>query len=120
MYLYIATFPNRKKYIGITQYINKRITTHKSRAKNGYDGFFYNAIRKYGWENIEWEIVDGYKDMDELGDVEIEKIAEYKTQDRDFGYNIVKGGNVNCGFKHTEEWKQMMSKKMSGENSPSF
>jgi group I intron endonuclease len=120
MYLYIAIFPNNKKYIGITQNINKRKTTHKSRAKNGYKGFFYNAIRKYGWDNIQWEIADGYKGIEKLGEIEIKKIAEYKTQDRKYGYNITPGGNVNYGFSHTDEWKQMMSERMSGENSPSF
>ena len=113
-------FPNNKKYIGITNGINKRKTAHKSRARNNYKGVFYNAIRKYGWDSIRWEIADGYKDWNELCELEIKKIAEYKTQDRDFGYNITPGGNVNHGFKHTEEWKQMMSERMSGENSPLF
>jgi len=115
MYLYIATFPNNKKYIGITSNINKRKTAHKSRAKNNYKGFFYNAIRKYGWDNIKWEIADGYKDINELGEVEIKKIAEYKTQDRNFGYNISKGGDGSAGFKHTQKFKEELSKRTKGK-----
>ena len=65
-------------------------------------------------------MADGYKDLGQLCELEIKKIAEYKTRNRDFGYNIAPGGNVNHGFKHTKEWKRMMSKRMSGENSPSF
>ncbi|KKL57926.1 hypothetical protein LCGC14_2230500, partial [marine sediment metagenome] len=34
MYLYIAVFPNNKKYIGISNNFEKRKVVHKSRAKN--------------------------------------------------------------------------------------
>ena len=46
MYLYIATFPNDKKYIGITKNLNDRKRKHKFRAKRGDSEYLYNAIRK--------------------------------------------------------------------------
>jgi group I intron endonuclease len=120
MYLYIMTFPNGKKYVGITVNLGKRKSCHKSRAKNGcdYSEYLYNAINKYGWENIEWEVADGYESWDELCELEIEAIATYNTTNKDVGYNLTTGGDGYAGFTHTEEWKEMMSERMSGENSP--
>lgn len=53
--IYIHIFPNRKKYIGVTsQKPNQRWRNGK-----GYYGStrIYNAIQKYGWENIEHKIL---------------------------------------------------------------
>lgn len=120
MYLYIAIFPNNKRYVGITKDFRKRRDTHKSRAKNGYDGVFYNAIRKYGWDNLSWNIADGYKSYDDLCKCEIQEIAKHNTTDRRYGYNVDLGGRVRQGFKHTNEWKQTMSERMSGKNNPTY
>jgi len=123
MYLYIATFQNNKKYIGITNNFNKRKTIHESRAKNNYNGVFYNAIRKYGFKNISWIVADGYQSWDALCDIEKELIKTHNTCCLDLnsnGYNMTRGGDGRVGFKHTDKWKQMMSEKMSGENSPSY
>lgn len=120
MYLYVGVFPNNKVYVGITVNFNKRRVMHKSRAKNGYDTYLYNAIRKYGFDNITWNTADGYTDWDDLCRAEIEEIKRYDSTDRNFGYNISAGGDGYVGFKHTDEWKEMMSKRMSGENSPSW
>lgn len=120
MYLYVAVFPNNKIYVGITVDIRDRKTTHKSKAKTGWDGYLYNAIRKYGFENIIWNVADGYSDWKKLCVLEKEEIARYKSNDRNFGYNISDGGDGTVGIKHTEEWKKMMSERMSGENSPSW
>lgn len=53
-YIYIHTCPNEMRYIGQSK-------NPKQRWNNG-EGYkrnidFYNAIKKYGWENIKHEIV---------------------------------------------------------------
>ena len=50
MIVYIYTFPNGKKYVGQTS------QTLNTRAKRG-EGYVsspavYNAIKKYGWDNL--------------------------------------------------------------------
>lgn len=55
-YVYIHTFPNKKVYIGITHQNPNR------RWRNNGEGyrkqnFIYNAIKKYGWENVKHEIL---------------------------------------------------------------
>jgi hypothetical protein len=51
------------------------------------------AIRKYGWENLRWEIV--YKDVSEkcLDQLEIDTIAWFNFFGKD-GYNLNAGGNA--------------------------
>lgn len=122
MYLYIATFPNGKKYVGITTDFCQRRSVHKSRAKlrRDFNLFFYNAINKYGWENIEWNVADGYESWDDLCVLEKETIAALDSNNRDHGYNITEGGDGYCGLTHDSEWKKMMSIRMSGINSPSW
>ena len=123
MYLYIAVFPNNKKYIGISNNFEKRKVVHKSRAKNKWKSIFCNAIRKYGFENISWIVADGYQSWNILCDLEKELIKNYNTCCLDSdnnGYNATRGGDGYTGFKHTSEWKNMMSKRMSGKNSPSY
>ena len=87
MIVYIYTFPNGKKYVGQTA------TSLEQRASRG-DGYVnspavYNAIRKYGWNNIEIETFpcNSKQQMDEL---EKYYINFFKTQE--FGYNKNAGG----------------------------
>ena len=94
---------NGKRYIGLTK---------KKRAKDrwmngeGYKGqsLFYNAIKKYGWNNFTHRIV--YKNLtkEEAAQKEIELIEKYNTTNTLYGYNIDKGG-----FDNKERIKRMHS-----------
>lgn len=56
--VYKATFPNGKCYIGITNNFDKRKYDHKRASINGRScTLFYQAIRKYGFDTIIWEIL---------------------------------------------------------------
>jgi len=106
--VYMHVCPNGKVYIGITmQMVERRWQKGKGYAY-GNNPFFYNAIKKYGWENIKHIIL--FKNMNkkqaELKEVEL--IKKYKSSNRNFGYNLNKGGN-SCG-KHSVEYKKKMSK----------
>ena len=45
---------------------------------------------------------------------EIELIAEWKTQDREFGYNVAAGGEGNHGYVPTEEVRKKWSQVRTG------
>lgn len=98
MIIYKATnLVNGKMYIGLTtQTLDNRIQGHYWQTINNHKNYhFYNAIRKYGWENFKWEVIDDTaKTLDELCEKEIYWIAHYDTYNN--GYNSTLGGE---GFK---------------------
>ena len=53
---------NGKIYIGFDSKWPKRKSEHKGDARRGLKYKFYNAIRKYGWDNFTWEPI--YQSMD--------------------------------------------------------
>ena len=97
---------NDKIYIGITiQNVNKRWLNGKGYTNNDY---FNKAIQKYGWENFEHIILYENLTKEEAEQKEIELIAQYKSNQREYGYNIANGGNHKG--KHSEDTKKKMSK----------
>lgn len=104
--VYMHRTPSNKVYIGITsQKPEKR--WHEGLKYNSY---FTNAVRKYGWDNIEHIILAENLSKDEACKLEQELILQYKSTDRNYGYNITIGGNVGClGYHHTEDAKEKMS-----------
>ena len=82
---------NGKVYIGITrQDFNKR-------WQNGYGytgTYFGNAIQKYGWENFRHEILQTGLTKEAACEEEKRLIAEYQSQDKNHGYNIMEGGQT--------------------------
>jgi group I intron endonuclease len=97
-----SNWPRRKKY-------HKRF----SKKQNNYK--FYNAIRKYGWDNFEWEVIYQSKDdRHTLNTMENFFIIEYNSFNN--GYNSTLGGDGTIGYKHTEETKQKMKKPKSKES----
>jgi len=103
--LYMHIFPNNKKYIGIT----KRKVEERWINGNGYkkQKIVYNAIKKYGWENIKHIIILNNLSFKNACKKEIEYIQKYNTTNIEFGYNNSIGGEKSAlGFKHSEEEKQ--------------
>ena len=89
--VYMHTDPDGKKYIGIT----KRDV--KDRWNNGFgyasnkDLRFFDAIRKFGWDNIKHEIIASDLSKEKAIETEAELIPKYKTTNPEFGYNIADG-----------------------------
>lgn len=122
--------PNGKRYIGITC----RKPKYRWNNGNGYIGnkHFYNAILKYGWDNIEHIIVEDGLSKDEACKLEKELIKRYNTTSNDKGYNNSTGGEsggagvvfsedrkrkigeAHKGMKHTEKARKMMSEGHKG------
>lgn len=120
--VYKHTAPNGKVYIGITCRLKQRW------SRNGfyYTGqYFGKAILKYGWDNIKHEILFEGLTKEEACQKEIELIAEYKSNQREFGYNVAPGGEIpwNAGkigiFHHSEDTRRKMSESHAGKPAPS-
>lgn len=106
--LYVHITPVNKLYIGITgRDVNSRWNNGK-----GYTGspHFYNAIQKYGWDNIKHIIL--LENLSEEVACECEKylIAKYDTTNSKNGYNISFGGETTqLGLKRTPEQVKLLS-----------
>lgn len=105
--LYKHTSPSGKVYIGQT--------SRKPELRWGSNGVFYkgstafwNAIQKYGWNNIEHKIIAWDLTQEEANLFEKAFIKMYK--DKNMSYNIAFGGTDGIvGIKRTDETKKKQS-----------
>ena len=114
---------NEKKYVGITSR-----TLEERCKKEGY-GYkkqpkFYNAIKKYGWENFEHIILETNLSWEEANNKEKEYIKKYDSYKN--GYNCSYGGDGCNGFIWTEDSRKKMVEtrikngKFKGKNNPCY
>ena len=92
--IYKITSPSNKSYIGQTVRLKQRLSCYEHlRCKN--QSAIYNAILKYGWENMKveilWEKESKERLVEELNELEIKYIAEFNTKVPN-GYNLTAGG----------------------------
>lgn len=113
---------NGKIYIGQTiRDLNKRISGHIRESKlEGGNKPFVNAIKKYGIENFEWEIIDEATSLDELDEKEVYWINEHNSLTPN-GYNVLGGGQKNRivsedlskrisdGLKKSDKWQKTLN-----------
>lgn len=103
---------NGKRYIGQSININRRFIEHKNDPFNinckDYDMAIYRAIRKYGLDNFNFEILEQC-DKSELNDKEIYWIDYYNSYNN--GYNCTRGGNSD----HTHLGKKVEVYSLDGE-----
>jgi group I intron endonuclease len=125
MVIYVFTFPNQKHYVGRTVNFEQRLAEHKHIANKGFHHPLYNAIRKYGWDNITKEIVDSANTLDELVAKEYEYIVKYNSIRE--GYNLTEntsiGGSNWEGRKHTQEYRDFIENLRrinTGENNTQY
>lgn len=110
-YVYKHTCPNGKVYIGITS--KKPEKRWGSNGINYRTQMFYFAIKKYGWNNILHEILFRGLTKEEAEQKEIELISLYRSNDKNFGYNIDNGGH--CFTSFSEEHKRKISESKKGK-----
>ena len=120
---------NNKVYVGITC----QKTNYRWGAGSGYrqQPKFYNAIKKYGWDNFEHIILFENLTFEEAKQKEIEMIDKHNAFTKKYGYNATKGGdgsngvpcsektkkkisNANKGHKFTNEAKKKISESLKG------
>ena len=106
---------NGKKYVGITS----KTCEERWRNGRGYKRcpLFDKAIKKYGWNGFDHEIVASNLTQGEAEDMEKSLIAEFQTTNPEFGYNLSEGGHAP---PLSEETKQKISQALRGENNPMF
>lgn len=105
---------NNKKYIGLTS----QNPINRWSNGEGYIGspHFYAAIKQYGWQNFEHQIIYDNLDREDACWYEIFLIKKYHTTDPKYGYNIYNGGDLgpNDSTKMIE-W-QRTHKKFGQDN----
>lgn len=114
----ITNNKNGKIYVGIT---NQGATTnrwykHCSDANCGSDFPIHNAIRKYGKDNFQIEVIEiiENEDFDYLKEREKYWIKELDSYNKRIGYNLTLGGDGTFGRFHSKETKDKIRQKAIG------
>lgn len=107
---------NGKVYFGLTK------NTMEERAKK--DGsaykqctYFYNAIQKYGWDNFSHEVVAELLPREQASFYEKTMIKVYRTNEREYGYNIQPGG-LHAGGMSPEGFDRFIAASMEANKKP--
>jgi len=111
----IENLINGKKYIGRGINVENRMGQNHKGCK-----ILYRAIKKYGKNNFKRYVIEYYDNVEILGLMETYFIVFYRSHVSEWGYNISWGGSSMFGVKHTQEWKDNNSKRMSGKNHPLY
>jgi group I intron endonuclease len=111
---------NGKIYIGITNQgaSTSRWYKHCSDSNTGSNFPLHNAIRKYGKDNFQIDIVEliENEDYDYLKEREIFWIREFDSYNREKGYNLTLGGDGTFGRFHSTETKDKIRQKAIGRH----
>ena len=105
--VYCHTFPNGKKYVGISSDCEKRWRNGK-----GYETQpkMDRAIKKYGWSNVRHDIVLNGLTREQANDLEKWLIAEFDCIEN--GYNATIGGdNILTTYLRPEVMKILVNSK---------
>ena len=103
---------NGKVYIGKTILpIEQRLKRHFYLAGKNVNRYLYDSINKYGKENFIIELIEECE-YDLANEKEIYYIDFYKSNNKDFGYNMTIGGD---GGRMPEESLRKMIIKKTGE-----
>ena len=112
--VYKHTTPSGKVYVGITK------QNPEQRWKNGNgcktNEHFYRAILKYGWENIEHEVIcQAPMSAAQAGAMEKSFIALYDSTNPDKGYNNSIGGECGAlGVHPSDKTRRKLSESRKG------
>ncbi len=100
-YVYMHTnLINNKKYIGITS----QEPEHRwAKGAHYSNQVFMRAIKKYGWDNFKHDILFEGLGKDLALAKEKELIAQYRTTEPDYGYNVSLGGEGYLRYATEEE-----------------
>ena len=115
--IYVLTFPNGKKYLGksCSKYgIHSRWIKYKRYACKDQPKL-YNALKKYGAENVKFNVLLICNDNNIIKNIEKQLIEVWKLQNDEYGYNIGCGGeNDQFGLKRSLETKNRYSLASKG------
>lgn len=109
----------KKRYVGFTTNLPRRLSGHEYRAKIGsHDYILSNSIRKHGWDAFECTILAEHPDAEYAKNVlEPQFIKEMNTYyENGQGYNMTLGGEGTLGYKRTPEQCEHMSRTRKGKS----
>ncbi len=95
--IYMITFPNGKKYIGLTSDFKNRKLKHLN--PNVWKRFkckLYSAMKCYGSDGLIWDLILTCFDLDSARSFEQHFIKYYNTFET--GYNMTLGGEGTFGY----------------------
>lgn len=140
--VYVHTSPSGKRYVGQTgkkpeDRWGKNGSRYLKKEKNGeyMHIAFARAILKYGWDNIEHEVVASNLTKEEADNFEKLLIEKLNTKNRKYGYNLKDGGvggggfseetlkkmsEAHKGIKQSEETIRKRAEKLKGKNNPNY
>lgn len=117
--IYCHIFPNGKRYVGQTkQEVQRRFGPNGSNYANG-GSYVWNAIQKYGWDNIEHIILLEGLTAEEANHWEQKYIKEFRSNEREFGYNLTVGGEGCSKFDYQaiyDYWCQTKNVALTAEH----
>ena len=116
--VYEHLFPNGKRYIGITSKNPKARWENGSGYDKDHQPVMYNAIQKYGWDNIQHNILYDNLTEQEAKQKEKELIQYYHTFIRDpncMGYNMTLGGEGTLGHKCPNSVREQTRTRLLGK-----
>lgn len=106
--IYVHTTPDGRKYVGCTSQEPEKRFNHGRHY--GHCRLFKEAIKEFGWCNITHEVIDTTDSKEEALKLEAHYILLYRSNEREFGYNL------KVLDKHNSESKQKMSTSRIGVN----
>lgn len=109
----IENMINHKKYYGKSTDFYKRLYRHIHEVKNNINRYLYDAIRKYGIDMFTAYIVE-YCNNINCNEREKYYINKYKTNDKNFGYNMTCGGDGGYTLKNWNEIEKLKLYKSQG------
>ena len=111
--IYKIINPKNKVYIGQSVDIDERKKQYKYLSKNSLGRKILNSLKKYGWENHTFDVIEECK-VEELDDKEIFYGGKYNSLGKE-GLNLKLGaGRGLC----SDETKKLMSIKASASMTP--
>jgi group I intron endonuclease len=105
-YLYkITNLINNKIYIGQTESPDTRWKNHLRYAENPdkTKQYIHYTIKKYGAQNFTFEVIAMSKNREDTNHAESILIIQYKSLDKNFGYNLTVGGDYGGHSERTKE-----------------
>ena len=117
MFIYLLRHKRTgKEYVGKTVVsLRSRLYEHKARAKSGAPYPLSEAIRQDGVESFEMILLATARSHDELWTLEQQFIADRNTI-HPHGYNLVRGGRGNYGWKMPAETRAKVAASRRGRS----
>lgn len=120
VYVYQLQLDKSKFYVGSSFDISKRVTQHRYCFSKGINTCpkFYNSVKKYGWNNFKFGILEHVNkpvatDNKNINNILIEK-EQFYLNALSPTLNINKIAGSMLGYKHSEQIRKAMGAKRRG------